>query len=154
MQFRQRCSMWWLAPLVVALDRLTKLWSLSLRGPARAIPGVLNVQGVRNYGAAFGLFSGRMALIVAVVLILSAAVVVILFRYPNMPRVARAGLWLVLAGGLSNLYDRIAYGYVIDFLEFAFVRFPVFNVADIAIVVGCALCFLEIAVFERRRGNG
>ena len=154
MQFRQRCSMFWILPLAVAIDRATKLWSLTLAQPRIAVPGILSFQSVRNYGAAFGLFSGRMALIVGMVLLLCAAVVVALFKYPDMPKVARAGLWLVLAGGLSNLYDRIAYGHVIDFLAFDFVRFPVFNVADISIVLGCALCFFSVMRWERGRADG
>jgi len=88
------------------------------------------------------------------VLILNAAVAFCLFRYPNMPKAARAGLWLVLAGGLSNLYDRLRYGFVIDFLEFDFVRFPVFNMADVSILAGCALCVLAVTRADRRRAHG
>ena len=51
---------------------------------------------------------------------------------------------MVLAGGLSNLYDRLRYGYVIDFLELDVFRFPVFNVADVCIVAGCALALIAI----------
>ena len=154
MRFRQRCSMIWLAPIVVLIDRVTKIWSTGLTGAVRAVPGILNFRGVENYGASFGLFSGRTGLIAAVVLILNSAVAFCLFRYPNMPRAARAGLWLVLAGGLSNLYDRLRYGCVIDFLEFDFVRFPVFNVADVSILTGCALCVLALLRADRRRANG
>jgi signal peptidase II len=57
----------------------------------------------------------------------------------------KLGLVMVAAGGLGNLIDRVALGYVIDFIEFTFVRFAVFNVADICVSVGAALsalCFL------------
>ena len=79
---------------------------------------------------------GKQALLSALVLLLCAAVLFMLLRFPRMRTAGRAGLWLMLAGGLSNLYDRLRYGYVIDFLEFGFVRFPVFNVADVCVVVG------------------
>ncbi len=154
MRFRQRCSLFPLAILVVALDRATKLWSLTLSRPAVAIPGVLNFRSVRNDGAAFGLLAGRASLISIEVLLFCAGVLFALLRYPEMPKYARAGLWLVLAGGLSNLYDRLRYGHVIDFLEFDFVRFPVFNVADVAIVLGCGLCFWAVLRSERRSGDG
>ena len=110
----------------------------------RQVPGLLNFQPVRNYRAAFGMLAGRNALLIALVLLLCAAIAFALFRYPRMPGLARAGLWLVFAGGLSNLYDRLRYGYVIDFLEFDFIRFPVFNVADICVVAGCALAFIAL----------
>ena len=61
---------------------------------------------------------------------------------------------LILAGGLSNLYDRLRYGYVIDFLEFGFVRFPVFNVADVCVVVGCALTFIAVLRAEGGKPHG
>ena len=134
MRFKQGCKMLWLALLAFALDRVTKLWSLRLEGASEAVPGLLNFQPVRNYGA----------LLIALVLLLCAAIAFALFRYPRMPGLARAGLWLVFAGGLSNLYDRLRYGYVIDFLEFDFIRFPVFNVADICVVAGCALAFIAL----------
>jgi len=154
MRFRQRCSMIWLMPIVILIDRLTKVWSTGLADTVRAVPGILNFRGVENYGSSFGLFYGRTGLIAAVVLILNAAVAFCLFRYPNMPKAARAGLWLVLAGGLSNLYDRLRYGFVIDFLEFDFVRFPVFNMADVSILAGCALCVLAVTRADRRRAHG
>lgn len=154
MRFRQRCSMIWLMPIVILIDRLTKVWSTGLADTVRAVPGILNFRGVENYGASFGLFYGRTGPIAAVVLILNAAVAFCLFRYPNMPKAARAGLWLVLAGGLSNLYDRLRYGFVIDFLEFDFVRFPVFNMADVSILAGCALCVLAVTRADRRRAHG
>ncbi len=144
MRFKQGCKMLWLALLAFALDRVTKLWSLRLEGASEAVPGLLNFQPVRNYGAAFGMLAGRNALLIALVLLLCAAIAFALFRYPRMPGLARAGLWLVFAGGLSNLYDRLRYGYVIDFLEFDFIRFPVFNVADICVVAGCALAFIAL----------
>ena len=91
---------------------------------------------------------------VALVLILCAALLFVLFRFPQMQKTARAGLWLVFAGGLSNLYDRLRYGYVIDFLEFDFIRFPVFNVADVCVVLGCVLAFIALLRAEGGQKHG
>lgn len=154
MRFRQGCNMLWLAIVAFALDRVTKLWSLTLDGPIPALPGILNFRPVRNYGAAFGVFSGRTVFLVALVLILCAALLFVLFRFPQMQKTARAGLWLVFAGGLSNLYDRLRYGYVIDFLEFDFIRFPVFNVADVCVVLGCVLAFIALLRAEGGQKHG
>ena len=154
MRLRQGCRLFWLALIAFALDRATKVWSLTLEGGVEAVPGLLNFRPVRNYGAAFGVFAGKQALLSALVLLLCAAVLFILLRFPRMANAGRAGLWLILAGGLSNLYDRLRYGYVIDFLEFGFVRFPVFNVADVSVVVGCALTFIAVLRAEGGRPHG
>lgn len=53
-------------------------------------------------------------------------------------------LAMIISGALGNFYDRLIQGYVVDFIEFAFVKFPVFNVADILVTVGCALMIIYI----------
>ena len=123
MRLKQGCRLFWVALVAFVLDRATKVWSLTLEGGVEALPGLLNFRPVRNYGAAFGVFAGRQALLSALVLVLCAAVLFLLLRFPRMANSARAGLWLIFAGGLSNLYDRLRYGYVIDFLELGFIRF-------------------------------
>lgn len=151
---KQGCRLFWLAIVAFALDRATKAWSLTLTGGVEAVPGLLNFRPVRNYGAAFGVFAGRQALLSALVLLLCAIVLFLLLRFPRMANAARVGLWLIFAGGLSNLYDRLRYGYVIDFLEFGFARFPVFNVADVCIVLGCALTFIAVLRAEGGKKHG
>ncbi len=146
--------MLWLAVLAVAADRLTKYWSLSLDGATPFIPGVLRFQPLRNFGAAFGIFSGNSTFLNALVIALCVAVLLAILFYPRMTRLGSAGLWLVLAGGVSNLYDRLRFGYVIDFLEFEFMRFPVFNLADVCVVVGCALTFIALLRSEGGRARG
>ena len=85
---------------------------------------------------------------------LIAGIVVMLLRHPEYTKAFRAGLWLIAGGGLGNLYDRLVYGYVIDFIEFSFIRFPVFNPADIFICVGAALMLLDTIVSEARKKHG
>lgn len=155
MRFRNGCRGWWIAAAVIVADRVTKALSFSLpeRGARQLVPGVLQLRRVENYGAAFGLFSGRMIFLAALILVISALLIFFLFRFPDWSKTARAGLWLVLAGGLSNLYDRFAYGFVADFLEFSFIKFPVFNLADVAIVAGCGLMLLAVTVLDGRRSR-
>ena len=75
-----------------------------------------------------------------------------LIAKPNaLPKTARAGMWMIIGGGLGNLYDRIVYGAVMDFIEPLFVRFAVFNAADIAIVCGAVLAAAAIFIDEKRR---
>ena len=160
MRLRRGCSGAWIALLAAAADRATK--ALALRacgdgGPlgcsARPlVTGVLNLNVTRNTGVAFSGLSGRETLVIALALLLNAAVIGWLIARPDAPKGARAGLWLIAGGGLSNLYDRLRWGCVIDFLEPAFVRFAIFNVADMCICCGAALAFIALLRAQRREG--
>ena len=153
MRIREGCRGVWIALAAVLCDRLGKLAAAKLpNGVVRLIPGVVNLRRVENRGIAFSLLSGQgLALILLTALVVAALVVWLLAR-PEAPRLTRAGLWLIVGGGLGNLYDRVAYGAVSDFIDLAFVRFAVFNVADICICVGAALVVLG-AWRKERRGN-
>ncbi|MDA8243063.1 MAG: signal peptidase II [Elusimicrobia bacterium] len=91
-----------------------------------------------NTGVSFGLFRDKNLFFLAFSAALVAGLLALRRRIAAHGRLAEAGLALVLGGALGNLYDRIAYGHVVDFLDFSF--FPaVFNVADSAITVGALL---------------
>ena len=133
-----------LAALVVALDQLSKQLILhAVRLPVRQqieLSSVFDLTYVENRGVSFGLFAGGMVSRVAlsVVSVLVAAYVVRWLGRLHR-RVAALGAGLIVGGALGNLYDRVAYGYVVDFLDFSGIGFPfVFNVADAAINVGVA----------------
>jgi len=139
----------WLGPgvflLILVLDFLTKQWalaSLADRGFVE-VTGFFNLVLVWNRGVSFGMFqagseAGRW-LLVGVALLVSALLVVWLRR--ERRKLPRLAIWLILAGALGNVVDRVRYGAVVDFLDFhAFgYHWPAFNVADSAIVVGAAL---------------
>lgn len=147
------------AVVLVALDLWLKYWAANnmIGSPARElIPGILGLTYTRNTGAAFGLFAnfawGRWALAV----VKGVLMVGLLWYYHRLagwkgattspedkPPEAKK-LWalqvpiiLIFAGGFGNLYDRIVLGYVRDMLAFRFINFPIFNLADIFVVVGC-----------------
>ena len=143
----------WIVPLVVAADRITKVLAMGLEYRCRLVPGILNVRYVENTGIAFSMFSGGGIGLVLFTFLLIAGLLVWLLVRPQEPKLLRWGLWLIVGGGLGNLYDRIVYGYVIDFLEFAFVRFAVFNVADACICAGAALAVLAMFIEEVRQKN-
>jgi len=119
-----------------ALDRLVKcLWADAQR---TLIPGVIALHGTRNTGMAFGLFSGRTLPLI----LLSAALLLGLVWYVKthaQSRLEQLGLGLMVGGALGNLFDRIAYGHVIDMLELLFFDFFIFNVADVGITLGALL---------------
>jgi signal peptidase II len=150
--------------LVVAtliLDRWTKAWiqtQFDLNESVSVIDGFFNITYVRNTGVAFGIFSSITSPVKSLLLSVFtafAAIVVVTYSVRNSPRnrLLQVALALILGGALGNLYDRLAYGYVVDFLEFyaGTYHWPSFNVADSAISVGVALLALEIVRNETPR---
>lgn len=133
-----------LAAVVVVLDQLTKHWILyGVRLPARYqidLSSVFDLTYVENTGVSFGLFAGGTVsrVVLSIVSVVVAAYVVRWLGTLHR-RVAAIGAGLIVGGALGNLYDRVLYGYVVDFLDFSGLGFPfVFNVADAAINVGVA----------------
>jgi signal peptidase II len=143
-----------LVAATLVLDRWTKSLIQSrfdLNESATVIDGFFNITYVRNTGVAFGIFSSISS--PAKSLLLSvftafAAIIVITYsvRSPVRNRILQIALALILGGALGNLYDRLAYKYVVDFLEFyvGTYHWPSFNIADSAISIGVALLALEI----------
>lgn len=116
-----------------------------------AVPGVLSLTYTKNDGGAFGILGGQ-----SVVLLLGSAVAVafVLWMLLKGPpaRITAAGCGLILGGAAGNLIDRIVAGRVTDFFDLEFWplrQWPVFNVADIAIVLGVAVLFLAALLPER-----
>jgi signal peptidase II len=124
------------------------------------IPGFFRIVHTRNPGIAFSLFAdaGPMVRSILVPAVSVAAVALIIFMFWNSRNTGTrtlAGLALIFAGAVGNLYDRAAYGYVVDFLDF-YIRdyhWPAFNVADSCITIGAGLILLDAvrgAAHERR----
>jgi signal peptidase II len=144
-----------IAAFVVLLDRLTKLWIIDHIPSGQAIviiPKVFRLTHVLNTGAAFSMFEGSASPILVRNLLIAfsvVAVLVVLFLLWKMGRglsLTLIALALILGGAIGNLYDRIRFSYVVDFLEVHIVHYhwPDFNVADSAIVVGACLLLLEM----------
>lgn len=128
--------------IVLALDQVTKAFvRAELSPPGTSVPvlgDVIRFTYVRNLGASFGMMPGYRPLFVAVSIgVLIAIAAFIVRRGPRRPWVLVA-LGLVAGGALGNLIDRIALGWVTDFVQIPF-DFPVFNVADSAVVVGVSM---------------
>ncbi|MHC1786085.1 MAG: signal peptidase II [Christensenellales bacterium] len=133
-------------PLAAALIVFDQAMKRLLQGVNRPlIPGLVSITGVRNTGAAFGLLGGsQLALVIVSAL---ACLLICLYLLRGKPDgLSRLGLVLVLCGALGNLIDRVLLGYVIDYIELTFVRFAVFNLADIYLTFGCALSALAVFI--------
>lgn len=131
------------AAVVCAVDRATKIWAeaaLAGRPPIEIVPGVLSFNYTTNSGGAFGLGRSAPWLFAGATILVSAVIVVVSFRLDRRPLAVALGL--ILGGALGNLTDRILNGpgltgHVIDFIDFQV--WPVFNLADGAIVTGAVL---------------
>ncbi|MEI7481904.1 MAG: signal peptidase II [Elusimicrobiota bacterium] len=129
---------------VFSLDRLTKALTLKyLYLKSEVILPFLRFTYVENTGVAFGMFRDSNNFFIVFSVILIAALIVMRLKYSGQGLAASVGLALVLGGALGNLYDRLAYGFVVDFFDFSF--FPaVFNIADSAITVGAFFLILGL----------
>mgnify|MGYP004524870063 FL=1 len=123
--------------LTLLLDRLTKK---ALFGRNRMLlPGVIRITSARNTGMALGLMPNS----AWAVLLLSALLLglcIWLLRGMRLSGMAAAGVSLMAGGALGNLIDRAALGYVRDLFELLFVKFYIFNIADVGVVAGAVLC--------------
>lgn len=144
-----------LSLLVIALDRWSKVEvanHLSLGQAHTVIPGVFRITHVLNTGAAFSMFAeSATPLAVRVGLVLFSVVAIgvvgfLLWKYGRLLSPASLGFALVMGGAVGNLYDRVRFHYVVDFLEVRIVHYhwPDFNVADSAITVGAVLLMVEM----------
>ena len=132
------------AALLIGLDQWTKyLAVLHLKGQSPIVlwDGVFELHYLENRGAAFGILQGQKGIF----LICTAAILVLIaYFYNRLPAGRRFFLMrlvgvLLIAGAIGNLIDRMRYSYVVDFLYFKLIDFPVFNVADCYVTVGAVL---------------
>jgi signal peptidase II len=134
-----------LSTLVVTADRFSKLWIIHHipGGSARVvIPGIFRLTHVLNTGAAFSLFAGLIVFsVIAAFIVLG-----MLLRTGRYLTISTVALALILGGAVGNLYDRVRFYSVVDFLEVTIVHYhwPDFNVADSCIVIGACLLVIEI----------
>ena len=130
------------AATILALDQWVKYWitvNLPLGESMPLLPGFMQLRTVHNYGAAWSSFSGMRWLLVGVTSVIVLAVAYVLVRRIVRHPLGVAACFLILSGGLGNIIDRVRLGYVVDMFDFQFMNYPVFNVADIAVVCGAVL---------------
>lgn len=138
------------AAIVVVADQITKLLIVANLNSESCIPtlgGLFNIRFVENSGAAWSILEGKTWLLVAISLVIMAICVFMLVKKTYGSKLMFWAISLVLAGGVGNLIDRLfRAGKVVDFIEFGFVDFPVFNVADISVCVGAGLIVLMFII--------
>ncbi|MDD4312399.1 MAG: signal peptidase II [Eubacteriales bacterium] len=141
---------------ILALDQITKhLIQLSLSPVGSSMPvinGFLQLTNVHNTGAAWGMLEGFRWLFIPMTLIVAAVLIYVIIRFrKKLTLFSRITLALLFAGAVGNFIDRVALSYVRDFIDITpWFQFPVFNVADSALSVGCVLLLID-ALFLKER---
>ena len=157
-----RLKSYGVALAVFALDRLTK-WLIethvSFTRTYHILPGFFDIVHSQNRGVAFGLFNdgatGFSTVLLSLFALAAVLVIAALLWTSRLDRLSQTGLSLILGGAAGNLFDRIVWGRVTDFLEFYVGDFhwPTFNVADSAIVIGSSLLLIELLRARRQAAN-
>ena len=140
--------------LLLAFDQYTKLLAvkqLKDQAPIVIWKNVFQLEYLENRGSAFGLFQNQKIFLLAVGFLFMGFVFYLLVKLPTKRRFLALHVLLgcLMAGGIGNMIDRFVQGYVVDFFYFILIRFPIFNVADIYIVVAAfTIAFLFFFVYR------
>lgn len=138
--------------LLLLADQLTKLWAVKFLKPVGSIPiirNVLEIYYVENRGAAFGIMQNRQWFFLIITVIVLGGLLWISGRIPEEKHFVplKVCLYFVGAGAVGNMIDRIFRKYVVDFIYFSLINFPVFNVADIYVTVAAFLLVVLMLFF-------
>lgn len=138
---------------IIVLDQFVKkiiIVNMNLGQSVPVIQDIFHITYIRNTGAAFSLMENMYWLLVLLPIVLALAAVVFLFiKRKTAHPLLMTSVAMIAGGGLGNLIDRVVYGYVVDFLDFRI--FPIFNVADICVCVGCGLMILYVLFFDGKK---
>ncbi|BBF42443.1 lipoprotein signal peptidase [Lachnospiraceae bacterium KM106-2] len=136
-----------LIAILVLIDQLTKIWAKSTLSGGKVISIIKNVfclEYVENRGAAFGMLQNKVLFFLVITIIVLAGIYFVFKRMPEDKKYRPLSILLLVmvAGAIGNLIDRLIYNYVVDFLYFELIDFPVFNVADCYVTVSAITLFV------------
>lgn len=142
--------------LAIVLDQATKFLAVKFLMTVDTVPiikNVLHLTYLENTGAAFGSLKNSRWVFLAVSTFAIIALVFYMFKFKPKNRILSAGLAFIIGGGIGNMIDRLAKGYVVDFVDFRLINFAVFNVADSFVCIGAALVIIYIFFFAEKDEN-
>ncbi|MBQ3588872.1 MAG: signal peptidase II [Clostridia bacterium] len=149
---KKRISMVLIVLFGVLLDQLSKILVVSNldyimeNEPIVLIKHLINLTYTENRGAAFGMLDDHRWIFMTVSIIAIIGMAVYLFGFSKEGWTFQIGLSLIISGGIGNMIDRLALGYVVDMLEFDFMEFAIFNVADSFVCIGAGLVILMLII--------
>lgn len=133
----------------IGIDQLSKLLAVKLLAPVGSVPiwsGVLHLTYVENKGAAFGMLADHRWVFMIVSSIAIIGIALYLYSGRSTGKLFTSALMLIVSGGIGNMIDRLALGYVVDFIDFALIDFAVFNIADSFVCVGAGILILSLVL--------
>jgi signal peptidase II len=140
--------------LGLLLDRLTKVWALSSlkeNNGVILINDFFKLEYLENRGAAFGILQNKLVLLALVTLLVIVGMIYYIIKHKPKSKFLRISFALIISGALGNLYDRLFYKYVVDFILVHYkdiYYFPTFNIADSLVVVGTLILAISIVKDE------
>ena len=138
--------------LSVGLDQLTKYLishSYEIGESHELIKGVLNFTYIRNEGAAWGMLSDSRWVFIVITAVMLVVLPLVLYKYRKLHFLFGFSLSLIIGGAIGNMIDRVFLGSVVDFIQAAFIDFPIFNVADSCVTVGAVLMFVYLVFIDK-----
>ncbi len=154
------CRLWLLGItlLGILLDQLTKYLAVRYLEPIPTHPlwrGVLHLTYVENRGAAFGMLAdSRWVFMVISTAAILGLLVWFCFFTKSYRYLTTVSIALIVSGGIGNMIDRVALGYVVDFIDFRLINFAVFNVADSLVCIGAGLLILAVLTEPSPKKSG
>lgn len=128
---------------IIMLDQISKL--IMIDKNINIIPQILNFSYTQNTGMAFGLISNNIIFVIIFnIVILGIIIKFLKENNDSIDYTVLVSLILIVSGGIGNLIDRILRGYIVDFIKFDFINFPIFNVADISVTIGVLILIIVI----------
>ena len=143
-----------LSILFVIADQVVKMWTVnhfSLFEGMEFMKGLVSILYVRNTGAAWGMFEGRMVFFYLITAVAVGTLLYLMFKEKGKSKLLLTAYSLILAGAVGNFIDRIRLGYVVDMFKFEFIDFPIFNVADICLTIGVIFLFYYVIFKEQSK---
>ncbi len=151
---KQRISHFILFVILIAIDQVSKFLvktNMQQGVSKEIIPGLINFRYHKNDGAVWGILSGKISFLIILTVIL---MILLIYFYLKIPAGRHYSIlkiiWVfIMAGAIGNFIDRISLRYVVDFIEFGFIDFPIFNIADSYLTVSCILLFILILFYYK-----
>ena len=146
-----------LAVLLIAADQISKYFAvlkLKNQPPYSVVDGVFELHYLENRGAAFGMLQGQKFFFIFIAAVILCTIVYVLWKAPYQKMYIKLHITLVFiaSGAVGNLIDRVRYDYVVDFLYFSLINFPVFNVADIYVTLA-AISLAVLLIFGYKESD-
>ena len=139
-----------ISTIVIIIDQFTKhIISINNKSLIDIDLLFFNLDYVKNFGAAFNLFSGNRIFLSLLSIIVSIIIICFIFNKNNLNNTDLFGYSFILGGSIGNGFDRLTKGYVVDFINLNFINFPVFNIADLSINLGVILLLYSFIKYKK-----